>query len=65
MNNMTLVQDEEMPYETMMKDMQMVFPDAQIDFYLRKNGYHRMVEPEDLRLIINTIKELLVLTNLR
>jgi hypothetical protein len=54
-----------MPYKTMMKDMQMVFPDAQIDFYLRKNGYHRMVEPEDLRLIINTIQELLVLTSSR
>ncbi len=54
-----------MPYKTMMKDVQMVFPDAQIDFYLRKNGNHRMVEPEDLRLIINTIQELLVLTSSR
>jgi hypothetical protein len=48
-----------MPYHVMMKDVQKVFPKAQIDFYLRKEGLHRMAEPQDLKLILNTLTELL------
>ncbi|CAG0913521.1 unnamed protein product [Notodromas monacha] len=52
-------EDMEMPYQQMMQDIPMVFPEAKIDFYLRRNGYHRMAEPEDLQLLRNTLEELI------
>ncbi|CAG0913118.1 unnamed protein product [Notodromas monacha] len=59
------MKDIEMPFKQMMKDVQMVFPEAQIDFYLRKDGYHRMIETEDLRLLWNTLEELLAVLGYR